>query len=49
LQEKQDAKMDILVAAEERRQGQWRIVALAGGFAGAAMAFLANFLETWKK
>lgn len=40
-----DGKIDMLVAAENKRQGAWKGIALAGGFAGAAASFLANIIK----
>lgn len=40
-----DAKIDMLIAADNRRQGAWKTVAVAGGFAGAAVAFIANVIK----
>jgi hypothetical protein len=40
-----DAKLDGLIAADNRRQGAWKTVAVAGGFAGAAVAFIANAVK----
>ena len=40
-----DTKVDVLLAAENKRQGAWKGIAMAGGFAGAAAAFLANIVK----
>lgn len=44
---KQDIKL--LLAAEAARKGAWRVTLGAGAFAGAAVAFVANFLEVLLK
>jgi hypothetical protein len=45
---KSDVKL--LLAAEARRQGAWKVTLGAGAFAGAAVAFIANMIElVWGK
>lgn len=47
-----EVKMDVklLLAAEARRQGAWKVTLGAGAFAGAAVAFIANMIEVmWGK